>query len=97
MPAAAIVLNLARAATQFIAQRVLHAQIDGKLHRVLQAVGGEAGQVQRGEAMPVEPLLHAGNALIVDIDVADHMRDFGTARIIALVLVEKADAGQTLL
>ena len=46
--------------------------------------------------MPVEPLLHAGNALIVDVDVADHMRDFGTARIIALVLVQKADAGQTL-
>ena len=28
---------------QFIAQRMLHAQIDGELHRVLQAVGGKSG------------------------------------------------------
>ena len=82
---------------QFIAQRVLHAQIDGEIDRILQAVGGEAGHMQRGETVPVEPLFHAGDALVVDIDVADHMRDFGTVRIIALVLVEKADAGQALL
>ena len=89
-------LELGAGGDELVAQRVLHAQIDGKLDGILQAVGGEAGHVQRGEAVAVEPLLHAGDALIVDIDVADDVRDFGTARIVALVLVQKPDAGQAL-
>ena len=46
--------------------------------------------------MAVEPLLHAGDALIVDIDVADNVRDFGAAWIVALVLIKEADARQAL-
>ena len=52
--------------------------------------------MQRGEALVVEPFLDAGDALVVDIDVAEQMRDFGAVRIIALVLVEEADARQAL-
>ena len=66
--------------------RVLHAQIDRELDRLLQAVGGEPGQVQVGEPAPVEPFLDAGDALVVDIDVADEVRDLGAVRIDALVL-----------
>jgi hypothetical protein len=49
---------------------VLHPKIDGKLDRLLEPVGGEPRHVQVGGAA-VEPLLDAGNALVVDIDVAD--------------------------
>ena len=62
---------------QLVAQRMLHAQIDGKLHRRLQAVGGETRHVQRGKALVIEPFLDAGDALVVDIDVAEQMRDLG--------------------
>ena len=79
---------------QLVAHGVLDAQVDGKLDRLLQAVGGEPGQVQVGEPAPVEPLLDAGDALIVDIDVADEMGDLGAVRIDALVLRQEADAGQ---
>ena len=44
--------------------------------------------------LAVEPLLDAGDALVVDVDVADHVRDLGAVRIDALVLGEEADAGQ---
>ncbi len=46
------------------------------------------------EAVAVDPLLDAGDALIVDVDVADHVRDLGAVRIDALVLGEEADARQ---
>ena len=81
---------------EFVTQRVLDAQIDRELHRGLQAVGGEARHVQSRKPLAVEPLLDPGNALIVDIDVADEMRDLVAVRIVALVLVEEADAGQSL-
>ncbi len=68
-------LNLIARLHQFVAQRVLHAQIDRELDRLLQAVGGEPGQVQVGKPAAVEPFLHAGDALVVDVDVADQMRD----------------------
>ena len=72
---------------------MLHAQIDRELDRLLQAVGGEPGQVQIGKAAAVQPFLDAGNALIVDVDVPDQMRDLGAVRIDALVLGQEADAG----
>ena len=81
---------------QLVAQRMLNAQIDGKLHRGLQPVGGKPRHVQRGEPVAVQPLLHAGDALIVGIDVADQMRDLGAVRVAALVFAEKADARQAL-
>ena len=54
----------------------------------------KTGAMQIGEAVAVEPLLDAGDALIVDIDVADEMRDLGGVRIDAAVLAQEADAGQ---
>ena len=49
--------------------------------------------MQRRQALAVEPLLDAGDALVVDVDVADDVGDFGAVRIDALVLGEEADAG----
>ena len=72
---------------------MLDAQVDRQFHRLLQAVGGEAGAVQIGQTVVVQPLLHAGDALVVDVDEADQMRDFGAGRIDALVLAQEADAG----
>ena len=80
---------------QFVAQRVLHAQIDGELDRLLQPVGGEAGHVQIGKPARVEPFLDAGNALVVDIDVADDVGDHCAVRVDALVLGQEADTGNT--
>ena len=68
-------LELVARRDQLVAQRVLHAQIDGELDRLLQPVGGEPRHVQVGEPAAVEPLLDAGDALVVDVDVADHVRD----------------------
>jgi hypothetical protein len=61
---------------QFVAQRVLDAQVDRQFHRPLQTVGREAGAMQIGEAVIVEPFLHPGDALVVDVDQADQVRDF---------------------
>ncbi len=80
---------------EFVAQGELHAQIERKLHRLLQPVGGEPRHVQSGEPLPVEPFLDAGNALVVDIDVADLVRNRGAVRIDTLVLAEEADAGKS--
>ena len=71
---------------------MLHAQVDRELDRLLQPVGREPGRVQRREPVAVEPFLDAGDALVVDIDEADQVRDLGAVRIDALVLVEEADA-----
>ena len=78
---------------QFVAQRVLDAQIDRQFDRPLQPVGGKAGAMQIGQTVVVEPFLHPGDALVVDIDQADQMRDFGAGRIDPLVLAQEADAG----
>ena len=93
-PAAAFALYLSAREDQLVAQRVLHAQIDRELDRLLQAVGGKPGHVQVGEPAAVEPFLDAGDALVVDVDVADQVRDLGAVRIDALVLGKEADAGQ---
>ena len=52
--------------------------------------------MQRHQALAVEPFLDAGDALIVDVDAAEQMRDFGAVGIVALVLRQEADAGQAL-
>ena len=78
---------------KFVAQRVLDAQVDRQFHRALQPVGGKAGAMQVGKAVAVEPFLHPGDALVVDIDQADQMRDFGAGGIDPLVLAQEADAG----
>ncbi len=93
MPDDALALNFSRALIEFVAQRVLHAQIERELHRPLQPVGGEPGHVQRGEPLPVQPLLDAGDALVVDIDEADVVRHDRAVGIDTLVLGEEADAG----
>ena len=49
--------------------------------------------MQRGEPLPVQPFLDAGDALVVDIHVADLVRDHRPVGIDALVLGEEADAG----
>jgi hypothetical protein len=49
--------------------------------------------VQIGQTVIVEPFLHPGDALVVDINQADQMRDFGAGRIDPLVLAQEADAG----
>ena len=72
---------------------MLDAQIDGELDRLLQAVGGEAGEMQIGEPARVEPFLDTGDALIVDIDVADDVRDLGAVGVDPLVLGQEAEAG----
>ena len=87
-------LVLGAGGDQFVAQRVLDPQVNGKLDRLLQTVGGEPRQMQIGEPAAVEPFFDAGDPLIVDIDVADHVRDLGAVRVDALVLGQKADAGQ---
>jgi len=78
---------------KLVAQRVLDAQVDRQFHRPLQAIGGKAGAMQIGEAVAVEPFLHPGDALVVDIDQTDQMRDFGAGGVNALVLAQEADAG----
>ncbi len=52
--------------------------------------------MQGGQSLAVEPLLDSGNALVVDIDVTDEVRNFSAIRVIALVLVQKTDAWQAL-
>src|SRR5216683_6230519 len=49
--------------------------------------------MQISEPVAVEPFLHAGDALVVDIDQADQMGDLVAGRIDALVLAQEADAG----
>jgi hypothetical protein len=62
----------------------------------LQPVGGKPRHVQRGQPVAVEPLLHAGDTLIVGVDVADEMRHLGAVRVGALVFAEEANARQAL-
>ena len=88
-------LELVARLDQFVAQPMLHPKIDCQLHRLLQPVGGEPRQVQIGEPAAVEPFLDTGDALIVDVDVADEVGDAGAIGIDAVVLAQEADTGQT--
>ena len=54
---------------------MLHAYVDGKLHRLLMAVARETREMQVGEPAAVEPFLDSGDALVVDVDVAEQVRD----------------------
>ena len=60
----------------------------------LQAFGvdDEAGHVRIRQALLVEIFLHAGDADVVLVDVAEHVRADRPVRIDALVLGEEADA-----
>src|SRR5258705_12272649 len=49
--------------------------------------------MQVGKAVIVEPFLHPGDALVVDVDQADQVRDFVAGGVNALVLAQEADAG----
>jgi len=40
--------------------------------------------MQIGEAVGIEPFLHPGDALVVDVDQTNQMRDFGAGRITRL-------------
>src|SRR5262249_40640837 len=77
-------------------QPVLNAQIDLGRDRILLPVRRYASHVQGSKSWAVEPLFDAGDALIIDIDVADEMRNLGSIGVIAFVFVEKADAWQAL-
>ena len=73
IPADALALYFSRASDQFVAQRILHAQIDREIDRPLQLIGGKTCHVQRGEALAIQPLFDAGDALVVDVHMADLM------------------------
>jgi hypothetical protein len=49
--------------------------------------------VQIGKTIGVEPFLHSGDALVVDVDEADQMRDFVAGGVDPLVLAQETDAG----
>ena len=80
---------------QFVAQRMRRLEIERQADR-LQAVGidREPGDMRIGQALLVEIFLHAGDADIVLVDEADHMRADRAVGIDALVLRQEADAGQ---
>src|SRR5258706_3728386 len=71
---------------------MLHAQIDAEADRLLLAVDAETGAVQIGKTAAVDPFFDAGNALIVDIDVTNDVREFIAVRIDAFVLSQESDA-----
>src|SRR3954453_15968089 len=43
--------------------------------------GGKGGGVEIGQTVFVEPFFHPGDALVVDIDETDQVRDFGAGGI----------------
>src|SRR3954453_16056138 len=49
--------------------------------------------MQISKSIAIEPLLHARDALVIDVDQADQMRHFVAGRIDPLVLAQKADSG----
>src|SRR6266436_8603563 len=71
---------------------MLDAQIDAEADRLLLAVDAETGAVQIGKTAGVDPFFDAGDALIVDIDVTNDVREFVAVRIDAFVLSQEADA-----
>jgi hypothetical protein len=74
---------------------MLDTEIDRKLDRRLLTIGGEPCQMQVGKSVSIEPLFDTGDTLIVDVDVADQVRDLGAVRVHPLVLGDEADAGNT--
>src|SRR5262249_23940077 len=76
-------------------QRVLYAKIDRKIDWPLQLIGGKTCHVQSGEALPIQPFFNAGDALVVDVHMADFMCDHRPVGIDTLVLGQEAKAGNT--
>src|SRR5262249_56521001 len=81
---------------EFLMKTVRNAKIAAQLDGFLQAIREKPRHMQSGQSLTIEPFLDPGDALIVDIDVADQVRNLGAIGIIAFVLVEKTDAGQAL-
>ena len=78
---------------QFVDERCLHTDIDrhlGWLRTVFPGLGQGSGV---DGALIVEIFLDTGNALGVEIDIADNMRRQAPLRIDAAALVDKADTG----
>src|SRR3546814_2030803 len=69
----------------FVAHHMLHADVEAQFERI----AGARGIAQ----LLVEMLLDAGNALAVDIGVAQHMDGQRTLRIDAALLVMEIEAG----
>ena len=85
---------------QFIAHHVLDAQVERQLDRLertarSRCAGSEARVLQVVQERAVDVLFHAGDAVIVDVDAAEHMRSGRSAGIETAVLDAKADAGNT--
>ena len=93
MPAAALALNFSAAAMSSSRSACWTRRSSRQDDRRLLSIDGEAGAMQVRQAAPVEPFLDAGDALVVDVDVADQMRDLGRVRIDPLVLGQETDTG----
>jgi hypothetical protein len=78
---------------QFIAQHMLNPQIQRQPHRLEILVKRHANGRKVTEPLPVDIFLHAGDALVVDVDVTDDMRRGGTAGIEPAGLGPEADTG----
>ena len=72
---------------------VLDAEVDRELHRLQRLVAGQAGRGEIGEALLVDIFLHAGDAVVVDIDIAEDMRGGAAAGIEAAHFRTEADGG----
>ena len=78
---------------ELVAHDVLDAQVDRQVHRLQIGAAGQAGVLDRAIAAVVDILLHAGDALIVDVHMADDVGRGAAARIEAPLLGAEADAG----
>src|SRR5262249_61412235 len=67
-------------------------EIDRKLDRRLFAIGGEAYAMEVGKPAAIKPFFDPRDALVVDVDEADQVRDFRAVGIDALVLGQEPDA-----
>ena len=73
-------LELLAGGDELVTQRVLHAKIEWQARSDFAVFGGQARHVQIRQAAAVQPFLDAGDALIVDIDVTDDVRELGAVR-----------------
>ncbi len=71
---------------EFLAQHILHAEIERQRHRLV-AGHGELRII-------VDEFLDAGEALVVDVDQADDVAGGGAGRIDAAILLDEAETGQ---
>src|SRR5262249_19982080 len=78
---------------ELVPQRILYAQVDCKFDRPLQLIGGEARHMQRSETLSIKPFFNSGDPLVVDVHMANLVRDDRPAWIDTFVLRKQADAG----